>query len=570
MRRCRLSQGAEPIVLWANFRRVAHLGAVLGRHALVHGIGGRLRRQPWLRRRLAPPLTPPQRFRALLEALGGTFIKFGQVLALQPDLIPREYCDELFDLMDKVPPFDFTDVKQIFREDLGRTPAEIFDSFEERPMASASIGQVHRAHLNGRKLAVKVQRPNAMADFGGDIRIMKTLVYLIERLNIERLHWLLLPMGGFIRWTGEELDYRVEARYMRRLARNARDSSSERVPDMLPELCTRRILTAEYLEGHTLLEYFRALETGEQATLESLRQVGFDPDKFAESVLENFLSDVFRHGVFHADLHPANLLILPDNVVGYVDFGITGVISKYSRRHLMAAILALIRADTDELFHQMMKICEIADDSDVEGFRNGFKELAEVWYRRQEGETTLRRSYTLVLLDTIRLSRDTKVLPHHESLRYMRSVITVDGLISRFAPGVELNELLERFCTRLLEFQALTASLSTGRVIEWWAASSRLLRDGALRLDRYLERLETLTDPRALRSRKKSDRANGTEVGVQALSLSAVVLTLVLLMVLLREPVELGLNLFTAELLLIGAGLLLFARKITRWLSLLP
>ncbi|SVC87618.1 uncharacterized protein METZ01_LOCUS340472, partial [marine metagenome] len=121
--------------------------------------------------------------------MGGVYIKFGQMLALQPDILSLEYCNELFDLLDKVTPFAYDQVEALIVEELGRPPAELFDSFESQPLASASIGQVHVAYLNGQKLAVKVQRPSAQRDFVGDIQIMKGAIQLIRRLGLKRLYW---------------------------------------------------------------------------------------------------------------------------------------------------------------------------------------------------------------------------------------------------------------------------------------------------------------------------------------------------------------------------------------------
>src|SRR5262245_50904024 len=228
-------------VFRSSLRRLLHLVGVLFRHALAHALGARLERWPRLQRRLpAGDLSGPERLRAVIEDLGGTFIKFGQMLALQPDILSLEYCNALYNLLDRVTRFEYAEVERIFREELGRAPDETFDSFDRRPLATASIGQVHVAWLNGRKLAVKVQRPSVEQDFAGDIRLMATMLALIKRLRLRPLYWMLEPMGEFVAWTREELDYRCEARYLDRMRRNARDSAYERVPEVLLEYTTRR------------------------------------------------------------------------------------------------------------------------------------------------------------------------------------------------------------------------------------------------------------------------------------------------------------------------------------------
>lgn len=537
----------------------------MSRFAVTEGLGAAVRRLPVLSRRLSPPPSGPRKLRTLLEALGGSFIKFGQVLALQPDILPRAYCDELLDLMDRMPPFDIGDVEKLIRQELGKNPEEIFDSFEETPIASASIAQVHVAWLDGRKLAVKVQRPNARREFGGDILLMKWAIYWIGRLRLNRLEWLARTLGEFISWTGEELDFMTEARFMDQLAFNSRDRETERVPEVEWQLTTGRILTCEFLEGTTLLQYLRSLDEGDPTVGEQLRSVGFEPERFAENALENFFHDVFHRGVFHADLHPANLLILPDNAVGYVDFGISGVVSEYSRYHLVGAVLALTRGDVRSACDSVLAICDLEPDSDPAGLRRAFEEAGDRWYRRVPGERRFEKSttYTEILLDSLWMSRRFKTFVHPEGIRYMRSVITLDGLIGRFAPDLDRDRTLERESSGLLETTALSTSLAFDRWVDWLSAASRLVRDGSARMDRVLDRLERRADPRSSPEPSRPSRSREREARALHLGMAAIVLTV--LAVVLGEPPRLGLNLFTAELTVIGCSLGLLIRELLRW-----
>src|SRR6185436_8217540 len=160
---------------------------------------------------------------------------------------------------------------------------------------------------------------------------------------------MLEPMTEFVGWTREELDYRNEARYSERLRALSVGNPIQHVPRVYGELTTRRVLVAEFLEGVTLLDYLRARERGDEVLLQRLKAAGFDGRRFAANIIDNFLGDAFRHGVYHADLHPANLMILPGNVVGYIDFGITGVLSPYSRRHLVLMTLGLAQGDMETI-----------------------------------------------------------------------------------------------------------------------------------------------------------------------------------------------------------------------------
>ncbi|HVR10881.1 MAG TPA: AarF/UbiB family protein, partial [Thermoanaerobaculia bacterium] len=456
-------------------------------------LGRRLAASPLLtplRRRLPPgDLSGPERLRQAIEDVGGTFVKFGQMLALQPDVLPFEYCAALSNLLDRMAPFAVQDVDRIFVEELGRRPDEIFTGFDAAPIATASIGQVHVAWLDGRKLAVKVRRPSVDTDFAGDIRLMSTTVRLIRALRVKPLYWMIEPLSEFLGWTKEELDFRIEARYMQRLHENARGNPAERVPEILWAYTSRRTLVTEFFEGATLLGYLRSREAGDAMALRRVEQTGFEPRQFARNVIDNFLGDAFRHGMFHADLHPANLMILPGNVVGYVDFGITGILSHYSRRHLIRMTLAYTRADLDGMCEAFFKVSVMDAASDPEGFRDRLGRLADTWYDLQGRERQLRKNFTLVMLDMLRLSRATGIWPERDVIKYIRSAIAIDGLITRFAPGFDVGVYLATVCDRHLRQEAWALLLSHERMVEWTSAAGSLAHDGGARAAGWLERL---------------------------------------------------------------------------------
>ncbi len=545
----------------ANLRRLGHILRVLAGHGVAHALGPRLARWPALGRRLPPGDLPgPQRFAALLEDLGGTFIKFGQMLALQPDILSLEYCNALFDLLDRVAPFPYAEVEAVVRVDLGRSPDQLFDVFERQPLATASIGQVHVAWRGGRKLAVKVQRPIVVTDFAGDIRLMSAMVGAIRRFRIRRLAWLIVPTSEFVAWTREELDYRFEARYMERLRAAAADNPHERVPELVDELTTSRVLTAEFLEGVTVLNYLRALETGAELLPRRLAAAGFVPDLFARHLIDNFLGDAFRHGIFHADLHPANLLILQDNVVGYIDFGITGVLSHHSRRHLIALTLAYTRADLDGMTDAFLQVSTLDPGADVAAFRAGLDRFAEAWYERRGKQRRLRKNFTLVMLDMLRLSRSTGIWPERDVVKYIRSAIAIDGLITRFAPGFEVGAYLAAVCERQLRQRAWEGLFSYDRAVGWMAAAGSLSRDGAPRAAAWLGRATRPEPPPAAPRRRRS--GGGAET--RAVHLAAVGFGAALLAAAGGVQPELGVNLFTAEVLLVAASLAMCLHALRR------
>ena len=460
-----------------SLRRFRDILRALIRHAVLHFLHQRMDRWPAIARRIpGEKLSGPKRFRQMIEDVGGTFIKFGQMLAMQSDLIPLEYCAALFSLFDQVPPFDFSEVEKVFLEDLEHFPREIFESFDSHPIATGSIGQVHVATLHGRKVAVKVRRPTIVSDFHADIAALNFTVRIVKMFRLRALYWIMAPTEEFIAWTQDELDYRREAHYMEELGRNARDNDHEKVPAVFWSCTTARILTVEYLEGVTVSEYLRQLEAGHPQV-----SPDFLPSLFGARLIDNFLGDAFRHGMFHADLHPGNLMILPGNVVGYIDFGISGVLSRYSRRHLISMTLAYARGDLEAMCESFFRITTFDKKANVQHFRKSLKEVASTWYGDREGESRLRKSITSIMLELLVLSRENGIWPQRDVIKYIRSAIALDGLIKTFSPGMDIGRHLEQACERHIRWDAVHNLISPDTFTGWFGGYAHLLRDGFLR-----------------------------------------------------------------------------------------
>lgn len=390
------------------------------------------------RRGLQPVLDGPKRLKQFFEDAGGSYLKLGQMLALQPDLVPLEYCNELFDLMDRVSPFDAGTARRVFQNETGLTVDEAFEAFDDKPLSTASIGQVHVAVFKGRKVAVKIQRPEAEARMIPDLQIASLLIRMIRLFRFKPLWWLIEPISEFIRWTWEELDYRHEARYAAKAFENARGERFERVARVYWELTTRRVVVFEFLEGVTVLDVIRAREQRSFIPAESV-PADYNGAEFCGHIVDNFLGGAFTCGLFHADLHPANLLIMKNNVVGYIDYGITGVLGEYSRRNLIELTLAYAQGDIDEMAEVFVRVSTITSQSNYDKLRLGLKRRSETWYR-----STVKPSITSVMLDWLRLSREADIWPQRDVIKYIRCAVAMDGLIKRLNPEFNISAALAR------------------------------------------------------------------------------------------------------------------------------
>jgi predicted unusual protein kinase regulating ubiquinone biosynthesis (AarF/ABC1/UbiB family) len=267
----------------------------------------------------------------------------------------------------------------------------------------------------------------------------------------------------------------------------------------------------EFLEGLTISEFLRQAETGIPDT-----PPDFDPELFGSRLVDNFLRDAFQHGMFHADLHPGNLMILPGNIVGYIDFGISGVLSRYSRRYLIALTLAYAQGDLNGMCESFFQITTFDENADLPGFRRGLGEISVNWYGERD-ERRLRKSITLMMLDLLLLSRKNGIWPQRDVIKYIRSAIALDGLVKTFAPGLNIGLLLEQVCERYIRQQSLQRLMSSEALASWCGGNASLFQDGLLRTLAGLRRLGSGTStPLAPldRKRRHSDVSSFRRLGL--------------------------------------------------------
>ena len=291
-------------------------------------------------------LTRPQRLRMAFEELGPTYIKLGQILSTRPDLIPMDFIQELSKLQDDVPAFPFKEVRKVVESEFGRPPEELFDSLEEKPQASASIGQVHRAVLkDGESVAVKFQRPGIRKIIEVDLEIMLHLATLaehhIEELALQRP---IKIVDEFARTLEKEIDYKIEATSMERCARQFLDDPHVYIPKVYREVTSSRVLTAEFIEGIKISD------------IDKIESAGLDRKVITSRGADLVLKQVFKHGFFHADPHPGNIFALPNNVICLIDFGMVGVVDRQTRDNFVDLLDGIVHQNEIQASESLLKL----------------------------------------------------------------------------------------------------------------------------------------------------------------------------------------------------------------------
>lgn len=327
-------------------RRSRHIARVLSGHGL-----GTLADQiglttfaPIVRRsRRHPPLTQAQRLRMALGELGATFTKLGQMLSTRADLLPPEFITELSKLQDAAPRVDFARVRETVAADLGADPGVVFDTFDEEPIASASIGQVHAATLrSGARVVVKVRRPGVVEEVECDLEILAGIARWIETHTAFGRDYDLMPIVDEFAFTiRSEMDYRCEGQNADRIRRFLAGDPGVRIPYVHWDLSTERVLTLERLDGVKLSD------------LAGIDRTGISRRMIAENAVRIFLRTALELGLFHADPHPGNFFVQPDGSLGIVDFGMVGRLNESVRQHLLRAGLAAIRQDAETLAEEL-------------------------------------------------------------------------------------------------------------------------------------------------------------------------------------------------------------------------
>jgi len=363
------------------------------------------------------------RLRKLFEALGPSFVKIGQLLALHAGALPLAYREELSQLLDSTLPLPFAVMEAVLVDELGEDWRRFFQEIDEEPLASASIGQVHKGVLeSGKEVAVKVQRPGAQRIFERDFDIVGEIVrytrmHTLLRMTRQQLEAILDEVVGFTR---SEFDYRHEAEAARRL--RAMEIEGMYVPVVYDELSTGRVLVTEYISGYTLNDLLNHLDDPEW-----LAQQRVDRDRLARQIMRNQLMQALNCGFFQADPHPANLILMEDGRLGYVDFGIVGELDEQTQRDIVDMALFEMLDDYEALWPIILRYGRPTAKTDLRAFKSEFKALS-MRYKQEGVKAFAARSLGFYIEEQLRLYHKHHLRVATGWATYMRGVIVYGNL----------------------------------------------------------------------------------------------------------------------------------------------
>ncbi len=350
-----------------------------------------------------------RRFRMLLNDLGPTFIKLGQILSTRSDLLPGEYIEELSTLQDRVPPIPLAEVLSQIRQSLGKSPDELFASIDPEPLAAASIAQVHRAQtLGGEQVVIKVQRPNIDEQIRADLSVLHYLARLLEAAVEET--GIYTPTGiveEFDKAIHEELDFMNEAANIRAFYRNHRERPFLRIPKVFDELTSRTVLTMEFIDG---------------VKISQVDLTNHDRSALAKHIVEGSFRQVFQDGLFHGDPHPGNLLVLEGDVIALIDFGLVArILYRLGAPDTRSNLLGF-KQDIDGILTQHMPSSMTLGSIDT--------------------RTLLRDLFDLAVKYRIRIPKEYALLS--------RASVAVEGVLRNLYPDLKISEFALPYARQLL------------------------------------------------------------------------------------------------------------------------
>lgn len=380
-----------------------------------------------------------ERLRLALESLGPIFVKFGQMLSTRRDLIAPDIADELTKLQDQVPPFAFAEVESVITNAFGQPLSTLFLDFDEVPIASASVAQVHFAHLpHGEPVAVKVLRPNIEKTIAHDLLLMDTMAWLLQSISSEVKR--LKPrevVAEFARHTQSELDLTLEAANCSQLGRNFSDKTKLIVPEVHWDWCRKEVMVMQRMHGTPISQR------------DTLLAKGIDIPKLAVDGVEIFFTQVFRDGFFHADMHPGNIQVADDGRYIALDFGIMGSLNDTDKYYLARNFLAFFNRDYRDVAQAHIESGWVPADTKREELETAVRAICEPIFDKPLKDISFART----LLSLFQMARRFGVIIQPQLIMLQKTLLNIEGLGRELDPNLDLWKSSQPFLTRWMSEQ---------------------------------------------------------------------------------------------------------------------
>lgn len=448
----------------------------------------------------------PERLVEVLERLGPTFVKAGQLMATRTDYLPRPYAQAMQSLHDNVPAFPGRLAKQTVAAEFDRPLQQVFVEFDDQPIAAASLSQVHRARLrDGTEVAVKVQRPDAASIIEADLALLGWIATRLERRRGATLSFRPTSVvAELAEHTRRELDFRKEGKTADAVRRQFSPADRVVIPRVYWDHTTARVLTMEMIHGHR------------PAPRQELASAGIDADRVLDTGARAMLRQVFEGGLFHADPHPGNLLLLEGDLVCFLDFGLFGRLDARQRRRMAMVLYALVSGDYETVSDQLLHLSERRPGADVRQFRRALAEVVEDWYGQDSAES----SVATLLLHELSIGARYGIVFPRELMLLARALLHLEATAAVVDSSLNLadliNPLLPELRSTLLPGRAELEEQWSSAALDYLALSMELPTALPHLIDRILagaDRPPPPADPRM-----QSPFAAGAHLGAGAVA----------------------------------------------------
>ncbi len=385
-----------------------------------------------------------------LEGLGPTFIKLGQLLSTRADILPPPYLEALSRLQDNVGPFSFADVERIVEDDLGVRLSKAFNRFDSVPMASASLGQVHRAELrDGREVVVKIQRPDIREQIAKDTEALAELAtFLDTHTEMGKKYDFALMLSEFRKSLLHELDYRDEAGHLTQFAENLRDFDLILIPRPVADFTSSRVLTMDYIHGKKI------------TALHPIRRLEINGTRLAEQFFRAYLQQILVDGIFHADPHPGNVFLTEDERIALLDLGMVARIMSGFQDNLLRLLLAISDGRGEEAADITIRMGTRKEDFAEEDFT---RDVADIVARHTDTSLTKIDAGRVVLeIQRIAAERGFRLPP--EFTMIAKALLNLDQVVYTLAPNFDPNKVIRNYASEIMQ-QRMLKSLAPGNLM---------------------------------------------------------------------------------------------------------